>query len=91
MSGGLQPDPTKYEQVVAEACCPMKLALGEGVFVLSDRSVSVTVLVLLTPEVAVRLVRLRSPFGERVIDRFSPVDDDVVVDGAFRRSAGETT
>jgi hypothetical protein len=32
MSGGLQPWP-KYEQVVAEDCWPMKLALGEGVVV----------------------------------------------------------
>jgi hypothetical protein len=89
MSGGLQPAPTKYEQVVADACWPMKLAVGEGV--LSDRWVSCTVLVLVTPEVAVLLDRLRFPLGDKVIDRFSPADDDVEVDVPALRSAGDTT
>jgi hypothetical protein len=73
MSGGLQPGP-KYEQVVAEPCWPMKLALGEEVLVLSDRWVSGTELLLFTPDVAFLLARLRSPFGERVIDRLSSAD-----------------
>jgi hypothetical protein len=86
----LQPAPTKYEQVTAEACWPMKLALGERVFVLSDFWVSCTVLVLLTPAVATLLDRLRSPFGESVIDRFSAdVDDEL--DVPARRSFGEMT
>jgi hypothetical protein len=91
MSGGLQPAPTKYEQVVAEAAWPMKLAFGEGVFELSDWWVSCTVLVLFTPEAAVLLVRLGSPFGERVIKRFSPADADADVDACSSCPAGETT
>jgi hypothetical protein len=75
---------------VAEACWPMKLELGEGVFELSDCWVSGTVLVLLTPAVATLLDRLRSPFGESVIDWFSAdVDDEL--DVPARRSFGDTT
>jgi hypothetical protein len=91
MSGGLQPEPTKYEHVVADDCWPMKLALGDGVPVLSDRPVSWTVFVLVTPDSVVLLFRLRSPFGDRVIDRFSPAGDEVELDAPSLRSDGETT
>ena len=88
MSGGLQPDPTKYEQVVAEDCWPMKLALAEGVPALL--CVSDAALLLVTPPLTVRLVRLRLPFGESVID-LSSEDDDVDADGAAARAPGFTT
>jgi hypothetical protein len=87
MSGGLQPDPTKYEHVVADDCWPMKLALGEGVPALV--CVSDTELLLVTPPPTVRLVRLRLPFGESVIDLSSEVDDFDA--GAAPRSRGVTT
>jgi hypothetical protein len=87
MSGGLQPDPTKYEHVIAEACWPMKLALGDGVPALP--SVSDTELLVVTPPPTVRLVRLRLPFGESVIDLSSEVDDFDA--GAAPRSRGVTT
>jgi hypothetical protein len=84
----LQPDPTKYEQVVAEACWPIKLALGEPVPPLP--CVSDTELLLVTPALTVRLVRLRLPFGESVIDRSSEVED-FDPDGADPRAPGVTT
>jgi hypothetical protein len=87
MSGGLQPDPTKYEHVVADACWPVKLALGDGV---PELWMSCTVLVLFTPAVAFLLVLLRFPLGENVID-LSSEPDDVEDDGAAPRAPGVTT
>lgn len=76
---------------MADDCWPMKLALGEGVPVLSDRAVSCTLFVLVTPASVVLLLRLRSPFGDRVIDRFSLAGDEVEVDAPSLRSVGDTT
>jgi hypothetical protein len=87
MSGGLQPDPTKYEHVVADACCPMKLALVDGV---PELWMFCTVLELITPAPTVLLVRLRLPFGESVIDLSSEADDGDA-DGAAPRAPGVTT
>jgi hypothetical protein len=88
MSGGLHPEPTKYEHVVAEACWPMKLALSEGVPTLL--CVSDAEPLPVTPPLTVRLVRLRLPFGDSVID-LSSEDLDVDADGAAPRALGVTT
>jgi len=75
MSGGLHPF-AKYEQVAGEDCWPMKLALGAGVA--PPTWVPETELLLVTPALTVRLVRLRFPLGESVIDLSSEVDDVAV-------------
>jgi hypothetical protein len=66
----------------------MKLALGEGVPALI--CVSDAELLLVTPPLTVRLVRLRLPFGDNVID-LSSEDDDVEAAGAAPRAPGVTT
>ena len=78
----------KYEQVAGDACWPMKLALGEGVAALL--CVSDTELLLGTPPLTVRLVRLRLPLGENVID-LSSEDGDADPDRAAARAPGVTT
>jgi len=78
----------KYEQVAGEDCWPMKLALGEGVP--APLCVSDAELLLVTPPLTVRLVRLRLPFGDSVID-LSSEDDDAGANGAAPRVLGVTT
>src|SRR5260370_38445903 len=87
MSGGLHPF-AKYEQVAGDACWPMKLALAAGVPALT--CVSDAEPLLVTPPLTVRLVRLRFPFGEKLID-LSSEDDDADAAGAAPRSPGGTT
>ena len=57
-----------------ELCWPMKLAVVPGVEV--DGWEPETVLLLSTPPESVRVLRLRSPFGERVEIRPSVFDPD---------------
>src|SRR5260370_33119213 len=82
MSGGLHPF-AKYEQVAGDACWPMKLALAAGVPALI--CVSEAELPLVTPPLTDRLVRLRLPLGEKLID-LSSEDDEADAGGAAPRA-----
>src|SRR5258708_18540178 len=75
MSGGLHPC-AKYEHVVAEDCCPMKLEPVAGVD--GETWPLATVLLLFTPAPPMlREFRFRLPFGDRA-DRPSPPAADPV-------------
>ena len=86
MSGGLQPCP-KYEHVVADDCCPIKLSAGLGVPVVGEPEVE---LPPLTPPVAPTSDAGPLPFAQRVASWPSSVDA-VGLAPLAPRLVGETT